>query len=110
MLKEIMDEILQAEARADEIVADASSRAKEIRQKGESESARIVIAAKKEAAELMASLEKETDAEAAAAEEAVLAQGKRDAAAIRQGAEGKVTDAAQEVRDRVLKKYGVTSL
>ena len=37
MVKEIVDEILAAEARADEIVAEATLRAKDIRERGEKE-------------------------------------------------------------------------
>ena len=37
MVKEIVDEILAAEARADEIVATATLRAKEVRERGEKE-------------------------------------------------------------------------
>ena len=110
MIKEIMEEILEAEKRADTIVSDAASRAKEIRQKGEKESAAIVAEGKKAAAELLASLEKETDLVAAREERAVLEKGREEAAAIRRAAEGRVADAANAVKDRVLKKYGVTSL
>lgn len=110
MLKEIMDEILQAETRAGEIVEQANARAKEIRQKGERESAAIVSAAKKEAADLLASLEKETEAVAKAEEDLVIGKGKEQAVSVRRDAEGRVADAADAVRDRVFEKYGVTSL
>ena len=110
MLKEIMDEVLEAEARAEAIVTDALSRAKEIRQKGEDESALMVDAAKKDAAELLASLEKETESVAAEEEQRVLEKGREKTAAVRKDAEGRVTEAAEKVRDRVLEKYGVTAL
>ena len=110
MLKEIVDEILQAETRAEEIVTEALARAKEIRQEGENRSASILAGAKKDAAELLASLEKETEKAAASAEAEVLAKGREKAAAVRRDAEGRVTEAADRVRDRVFAKYGVTSL
>lgn len=110
MLKEVMDEILSAEARAAEIIAEATLRAKEIRQAGEKESSMIVAEGKKAASDLLASLEKETDLAAAGEEGAVLEKGQRDAAAIKKGAEGRVTDAAESIKDRLLEKYGVTAL
>ena len=110
MIKEIMDEILQTEQRAEEIISDATARAKEIRQKGEKESAEIVAEGKKAAAELLATLEKETDLVAEREEKAVLDKGRAEAATIRQGAEGRVADAADKVKDRLLEKYGVTAL
>ena len=110
MIKEIMDEILQAEQRADEIVAEATAHAKEIRLAGERESAAILADGKKAAADLLASLERETDLAAAREEAAVLEQGKRDAAAVGQGAEGRVAEAAEAVENRLLEKYGVAAL
>ena len=110
MVKEIVDEILAAEARADEIVAEATLRAKEIRDKGEKERDAIVLNAKQDAAALLSSLEAETEAAAQKEESLVLEQGRKDAAAVRQGAAGRVTDAAKAVSDRVLEKYGITSL
>ena len=74
------------------------------------QSAAIVAEGKKAAAELLASLEKETDDAATKEEAFVLEKGREEAAAIRRGAEGKVTDAAKAVKDRMLKKYGVTAL
>jgi len=110
MVKEIMEEILQAEQRAEEITAAATARAKDIRNEGDKQCAAIVAEGKKAAAELLASLEKETDVAAAKEEASVLQKGREEAAAIRRGAEGKVTDAAEAVKDRMLKKYGVTAL
>ena len=110
MVKEIVDEILAAEAKADEIVAEATLRAKEIREAGEKNRERILADAKKEAAALLSSLEAETEAAAQEAEALVLEQGREEAAAVRSGATGRVTDAAKEISDRVLKKYGVTAL
>ena len=110
MLKEIIDEIKQAEAHAEEIVENASLRAKEIRQQGEKESAAIVIAANNEAAELLSSLEQETELAAKGEEDLVLEKGKKQAAAVRQSAEGRVTEAAEKVGDCVFEKYGVTAL
>ena len=43
-------------------------------------------------------------------EERVLAKGREEAAAVGQGAEGRVTEAAKAVETRVLEKYGVTAL
>ena len=110
MVKQIVDEILAAEKQAEEILAVASARAKEIRQAGEEESAGIVAAGKKAAAELLASLEKETDLAAIREENAVLEKGRNEAAAVRQGAEGMVAEAAEKVKARLLEKYGVTAL
>ena len=110
MVKQIVDEILAAEARADEIVAEANLRAKEIREKGEIQREVILADAKKEAAALLSALEAETEAAAREAEALVLEQGRKEAAAVRQGAAGKVTDAAKEISARVLEKYGVTAL
>ena len=110
MVKEIVDEILAAEARADEIVADATLRAKEIRERGEKQREEILAEAKKEAAALLSSLEEETEAAAREAEALALDGGRREAAAVRQGATGRVTDAAKAVSDRVLGKYGITAL
>ncbi len=110
MVKESMDEILQAEQRAEEVTLAATERAKEIRRQGEETSAAIVAEGKKSAAELLISLEKETEAAAAKEEAFILEKGREEAAAIRRGAEGKVTDAAKQVKDRLLKKYGVAAL
>ena len=110
MVKEIVDEILAAEAGADEIVAEANLRAKEIRERGEKEREAILADAKKEAAALLSTLEAETEAAAREAEALVMEQGRKEAAAVRQGAAGRVTDAAKEISDRVLAKYGVIAL
>jgi len=110
MVKQIVDEILAAEARADEIVAEATLRAKEIRERGEQEREAILADAKKEAASLLSSLEAETETAAQKAETLVLERGRKEAATVRQSAAGRVTDAAKEISDRVLKKYGVTAL
>ena len=58
----------------------------------------------------LASLEKETEDAAAKEEIAILEKGKAEAAAVGKAASGRVTEAAEKVRDRVLKKYGVTAL
>ena len=110
MIKEIVDEIIAAEKQAEDILAEASARAKEIRQAGEAESADIVKEGKKAAADLLSSLEKETDLAAIREEKAVLENGQKEAAAVRQGAEGMVASAAEKVKDRLLEKYGVTAL
>ena len=110
MVKEIVDEILQAEAQADEIVATATKQAKEIREAGEAQRTLIAEEAKKAAADLLSALEAETEQAAREAEDLVLRQGREKAAAVRQDAEGRVTDAAKAVSDRVLAKYGVTAL
>ncbi len=110
MVKEIMDEILMAEAKAEEIALAAAAQAKEIRQQGEKQSEEIVAEGKKAAAELLTSLEQQTDLAAAKEEAAVLEKGRKDAAAVRANAEGKVTDAAESVKDRLFEKYGVTAL
>ncbi|MBO4472722.1 MAG: hypothetical protein J5765_02815 [Clostridia bacterium] len=110
MVKAIVDEILAAEARADEIVAAATQRAKEIRERGEKEREEILADAKKEAAALLSTLEAETEAAAQKAESLAMERGAKEAAAVRQSAAGRVTDAAKEISERVLAKYGVTAL